>query len=65
MLCVGNEFNVPEYPAYRNSKFLKHKEKFVHQLRQIRECSLKPEDKKKLITQLIDMANDELKKQLQ
>ena len=62
MLCIGNDFEVENYSAYRNRTVNKHVDKIKNQFRQIKSCSLKPEDKKRLFTQLIEIANDELKK---
>ncbi len=46
----GGKDYVPEkYSDYRNRNFQKHKEKLTNQLRQIKECSLKEEDKKRLM----------------
>lgn len=62
MLCTGDDFTVQPYAHYKNQKVKKHRDKFINQLRQITECSLKPEDKKTLIKDLIAMAHEELKK---
>jgi hypothetical protein len=52
MLCIGNEFEVPNYKDYRNRTISKHLDRIKNQLRQIKDCSLRPEDKKKLVEEL-------------
>jgi hypothetical protein len=52
MICIGNEFEVPSYRDYRNRTLTKHLDKIKNQLRQIKDCSLNPEDKKKLVEKL-------------
>ncbi len=48
----NSEFSAPSYKEYRNSKFTKHTDKIKNQMIQIKSCSLKQEDKKKLMQQL-------------
>jgi hypothetical protein len=52
MLCPGTDYIPEKYSDYRNRVFSKHKDKLINQLRQIKECSLKSEDKAKLKTEL-------------
>lgn len=55
MICTGSydSYKPEKYSEYRNRVFSKHKDKLNNMLRQIKECSLKPEDKAKLKTDLI------------
>lgn len=40
---------VESYKSYKNRSFTKHVDKIRNQLRQIKECSLKDDDKKNLV----------------
>lgn len=53
MIQTGGGYNVENYKDYRNRTVQKHLDKINNQLRQIRECSLKPEDKGKLISDIL------------
>lgn len=50
----GSE-TVPSYSSYKNDKFTRHLDKLKKQLRQIDDCSLKDDDKKKLKAKLIEL----------
>lgn len=53
MICTGNEYHVEHYADYRNRVIKKHMDKIKNQLRQINDCSLKGDDKKKLKEQML------------
>ena len=58
MLAMYGQDYVPEkYPDYRNRVFDKHHNKLKNQLLQIKQCSLKPEDKEKLKKRLAELLN--------
>lgn len=57
MICTGSDYNVEKYPDYRNRVFERHRNKVKNIRQQIKDCSLKDEDKKKLIKELIDLFN--------
>lgn len=59
MICIGNDYPVEKYKDYRNRTIKKHFEKFLNQLEQIRQCSLKDEDKKKLLQQFEQMIKEQ------
>lgn len=59
MLCTGDDFQVEKYSVYRNRTLNKHLDKIKNQMRQIKDCSLKPEDKKKLHEKLIQIINEQ------
>lgn len=42
----------PPYKSYKHDKFKRHKDKLKKQIQQIKECSLKEEDKIKLYSEL-------------
>ena len=42
----------PSYKSYKNDKFKRHKDKLKKQVQQIKECSLREDDKKKLFAEL-------------
>ena len=60
MICTGSyDSPKPEkYSEYRNRVFSKHKEKLNNMLRQIKECSLKQEDKARLKAELLKILSD-------
>lgn len=60
MLEVGYDYKPEPYAAYRNRTMTKHRDKIDNQLRQIKECSLRPEDKKKLMNELIQKIQEKL-----
>jgi hypothetical protein len=64
MICTGNEFKVENYKDYCFRTMLKHKEKIVNQLRQINDCSLRPEDKKKLLEFILEEVNNRLQNRI-
>ena len=55
MICTSSDYKVENYKDYRNRVMTKHIDKIKNQLRQIKDCSLKPEDKEKLKKQLIEI----------
>jgi hypothetical protein len=61
MICMGDDFKVESYKSYKNKVFTKHTEKVTNQLRQIKDCSLHPDDKVKLKKRLIELINESLK----
>jgi hypothetical protein len=52
MISLGIDYPVEPYSAYRNRTVNKHLDKIKNQLRQIKDCSLKADDKRKLLNQL-------------
>jgi hypothetical protein len=50
------------YKSYKNQKFTKHTDLLKNSLRQIRDCSLKQEDKAKLLVVLAEVLANELDK---
>lgn len=60
MLFVGDHFPVEKYSSYKNRTFARQVKRMDDSLRQIKDCSLKPEDKKKLKQQLIEQINKSL-----
>ncbi len=58
MLCYGSEYKVEKYPDYKNRTVTKHLDKMKNQLRQIKDCSLKGEDKIKLRQQLLELIKE-------
>jgi hypothetical protein len=62
MLWTGYDFPIEKYKDYRNRTVKKHLDKIKNQLRQIKDCSLKAEDKNKLIQQLSEIINDPINK---
>lgn len=55
MISFGCEGGKPEsYKSYKNRTVTKHKDKIKNQLQQIKSCSLKQEDKDKLIKSISD-----------
>lgn len=55
MLSCGENYKPEPYKAYKNRVIMKHLEKIKNQIRQIDQCSLKPEDKTKLKKQLSEL----------
>lgn len=56
MICPDIYFNpIEKYPDYRNRTTKKHLDIIANQLRRIKECSLKPEDKKKLLNNMKEL----------
>lgn len=54
---------VPQsYKQYKNAKFAKHKDLLNKSLRQIKDCSLKTEDKARLCCELAEILTEELNK---
>lgn len=63
MLYTGFGDTPPQpYKGYKNQKFTKHTDLLKNQLRQIKDCSLKQEDKARLLVQLADILTNELEK---
>ncbi len=62
MLCGGNMDAPVSYKHYKNQKITKHSDLLKNSLRQIRDCSLKVEDKAKLIVLLSEILVNELEK---
>jgi len=58
MLCVGEDYIPEKYSDYKNRVFSKHLDKIKNQMRQIRECSLKGDDKAKLKKELLKILNE-------
>lgn len=54
---ILNPYDDPpiSYKEYKNRAVTKHQEKVKNQLRQISDCSLKPEDKERLKKSMIEM----------
>lgn len=57
----GHEYEAPKYSEWRNTFFNNSTEKFDFKTREILNCSLKKEDKIKLLKKLIDIADSKLK----
>lgn len=55
MLIAAYYKEVPKYKDYKNRTVTKHLEKLKNSLRQIRDCSLKQEDKVALRKQMIEL----------
>lgn len=58
MLYTGGNEKIEGYTGYRNRTMTRHLEKMKNTLMQIRQCSLKEEDKVKLRKQLIELINE-------
>ena len=58
MLCTGSEDKIENYKDYRNRVMTKHKEKIKNQLQGLKAQSLKGEDKRKVIADLIEQINN-------
>jgi len=52
---------IESYKSYKNRSFTKHVDKIRNQLRQIKDCSLKGEDKRKLISLINEEVSTTLK----
>lgn len=59
MISLGMDYPVEPYSAYRNRTVNKHLDKIKNQLQQIKSCSLKADDKKKLLNQLVALIETE------
>jgi hypothetical protein len=55
-----SEFPIETYKSYHNRTVKKHLDKITNQLRQIKDCSLKSEDKRKLLEQMREEINNRL-----
>ena len=58
MLIAAYYEEIPKYKDYKNRTVAKHIDKIKNQLRQIKDCSLKQDDKvalKKVMSDLINM----------
>jgi hypothetical protein len=55
MLSMGSEHKVEKYPEYRNRVFTRHKRDANNMVIQIRQCSLRDADKKKLLAELVEI----------
>ncbi len=58
MLSVGSDYPVEKYKDYRNRTILQHIDKTNKQLWQIKQCSLKPEDKEKAKQKILELVNN-------
>lgn len=52
---MGCDYTPEPYKAYKNRNFTKHHDKIKEALRQIRDLSLKPEDKVKLKKEMMEL----------
>lgn len=52
MLHCGSEYEVENYKDYKNRTIKKHLDKIKNQMMQIKQCSLKGEDKQWLLSQI-------------
>ena len=52
MLITHYSEQPPPYKSYKHDKFERHKDKLKKQIQQIKECSLREEDKIKLYSEL-------------
>ena len=58
-MLISDISDKPEpYSSYKNRVFSKHIDKLNNQLRQIKDCSLRPEDKARLKTMLREILNE-------
>jgi len=62
MHSMGSDDKPQGYKEYKNAKFTKHTDILKNSLRQIKDCSLKTEDKAKLVVKLSEILVDELEK---
>ncbi len=53
MMIIDGGYNVESYKVYKNRVVTKHLDKIKNQLRQIKNCSLRADDRDKLKKQLI------------
>jgi hypothetical protein len=60
MLHCGSDYKVENYKDYKNRTVKKHIEKLTNQIRQIKDCSLKGEDKVKLKAELLQLLQNGL-----
>jgi hypothetical protein len=58
MMIIDSTTKIESYKSYKNRAFSKHIDKIKNQIRQIKDCSLKPEDKSKLKAELIKILNE-------
>lgn len=59
MISLGIDYPIEPYSAYRNRTVNKHMDKIKNQLQQIKSCSLKTDDKRKLLNQLVALIEAE------
>lgn len=52
---AGEEYTPRPYSGYKNAKFTKHSDILKNSIRQIKDCSLKEEDKKRLLLLLSEI----------
>lgn len=62
MLIGDHNEPTKSYKEYKNAKFTKHTDILKNSLRQIKDCSLKVEDKAKLVVKLSEILVTELEK---
>lgn len=62
LYCGNEEFKPEKYKDYRNRTVNKNLNRFDHQLSGIRQSSLRPEDKAKLLVEMANMLTEELNK---
>jgi hypothetical protein len=55
MICYGSDYKPEPYKAYKNRTFTKRMANTLNLVRQVKDCSLRPEDKKKLLEQMADL----------
>ena len=55
MLSMGSDYVPEKYTDYRNRTMTKHKDNLINTIRRIKECSLKGDDKKKLLVALSEI----------
>lgn len=60
MLCTGFGYQVENYKDYKNRAVTKHLDKMKNQLRQIKDCSLKGDDKTALKKKLLELIQEQL-----
>lgn len=58
MLHCGSEYTVENYKDYKNRTIKKHLDKINNQMMQIKQCSLKGEDKQSLLNQISKIISD-------
>jgi len=54
MICLGGGYPVETYKGYKNRTFAQQIDKASKNLLQIKQCSLKKEDKEKLKNELLE-----------
>lgn len=60
MIAIDQNYKPEPYKTYKNRTVIKHCNKIVHQLRQIKDCSLNDTDKLNLKTKLITLIQQSL-----